>query len=85
MIDIGIEPDNRKFVPQLTLAHLRGLSSHDVMVYVSQYNLFQPETFNINRFVLISSHMKRGGSDYTIENTYSLGLTDPSAKNLNPS
>ena len=75
--DIGIVPDNRKFVPYVTLAYRRGLSHYDVMIYVSQHNLFGTKTSKTNRFASFNSHVKRGKPHHTDENSYNSGLTDP--------
>lgn len=74
---IGLEPDGRKFIPHVSLAYLRGLTCHDVMSYVEAYNLFQTDPFEVRRFCLYSSQMKKGGSKYTIETAYGMDGCDP--------
>ena len=69
---IGLEPEPRKFSPHVTLARLRGAPREKVMAFLSHYALFASGPFQIDRFVLFSSHQGSGGSVYHAERVYPL-------------
>ncbi len=69
---IGLDPEGRKFVPQLTLARLHDASSQDVADYLSVRGYFPSRVFLVERFVLFSSRASTGGGPYVVEDAYQL-------------
>lgn len=75
VVRCGLTPDNRKFKPHVTLAHLRNVAGPRVMQAVRDYNLFATDPFTVDRFVLYSSVLGPQGSIYRPEARYDFGGT----------
>ena len=69
---LGLEPEGRKFMPHVTLARLRDVSSRDVADYLSTRGPLFGSSFRVSRFVLFSSRASVGGGPYVIEADYPL-------------
>ena len=69
----GLEPETRKFTPHVTLARLRGASSHEVAGYIAERGLLPHLSFTAERFVLYSARESVGGGPYVVEAAYPLG------------
>ncbi len=69
---IGLPPEQRKYIPHVTLARLRGTTPRDVADYLSLRGGFSTEPFPVERFVLFSSRNSVGGGPYVIEEEYPL-------------
>ncbi|HLL26185.1 MAG TPA: RNA 2',3'-cyclic phosphodiesterase [Xanthobacteraceae bacterium] len=69
---MGLEPEQRKFTPHVTLARLRDSSSREVADYLSIRGAFKTPPFPITRFVLFSSRASIGGGPYVVEAAYPL-------------
>jgi len=69
---IGLEPEQRKFIPHVTLARLRGSSADQMQRFVSAHNLYRSRSFEVNSFVLFSARALRGGGPYGREEVYPL-------------
>lgn len=70
---IGLPAEQRKYIPHVTLARLRGTTSRDVADYLSLRGGFSAGPFPVDRFVLFSSRNSVGGGPYVIEEDYPLG------------
>jgi 2'-5' RNA ligase len=70
---IGLPAEQRKFIPHVTLARLRGVASRDVADYLSLRGGFLAGPFPVERFVLFSSRNSVGGGPYVVEEEYPLG------------
>jgi 2'-5' RNA ligase len=70
---IGLEPEDRKYTPHVTLARLRDASTRDVAEYLSARGHFRSMAFPVSRFVLFSSRASVGGGPYVVEASYPLG------------
>ena len=70
---IGLPAEQRKYIPHVTLARLRGTTSRDVADYLSLRGGFTAAPFPVERFVLFSSRNSGGGGPYVIEEEYPLG------------
>ena len=68
----GLDPEGRKFTPQVTLAWLRDASNEDVADYLSLRGYFPARVFTASRFVLFSSRASTGGGPYVVEDAYAL-------------
>jgi 2'-5' RNA ligase len=69
---LGLEPEGRKFIPHVTLARLRDVSSRDVADYLSTRGPLFGASFHVSRFVLFSARASVGGGPYVIEADYPL-------------
>lgn len=76
---IGVPPEPRKFLPHVTLARLRGVSSSAVAAYLGTRGYFPPLRFEATRFVLYSSRDSVGGGPYIVEAEYPLRGKGPVA------
>jgi 2'-5' RNA ligase len=69
---IGLEPDQRKYTPHVTLARLKESSARGVANYLSIRGAYRSAPFRVSRFVLFSSRASVGGGPYVVEAAYSL-------------
>ncbi len=67
---LGLEPENRKFFPHLTLARLHQTPPSRVGRYLQENGLFASSEFVVDRFLLYSSMLGRKGASHTIEQWY---------------
>ena len=72
LFQLGIEPDNRKFSPHLTLARLGDTPPAKVGRWLEGNGLFAAGPFTVDRFLLYSSVLGRKGASHTVEQEYSL-------------
>jgi 2'-5' RNA ligase len=73
---IGIMPDGRKFTPHIALARLRHTNHYALRDYLDARSNFKSRTFNVEKFVVMSSKNSRGGGPYIIEERYLLGANN---------
>lgn len=69
---IGLAPDPRKFTPHVTLARLKNARLDDVVHYLAGRGNFHTMSFNVGRFVLMSSKESFGGGPYVTEEIFPL-------------
>ena len=70
---IGLEPEQRKFAPHITLARLkRGPATTRVGEFLETHALFRTEPFPVTQFHLYSSRLSPGGALHRIEASYRL-------------
>src|SRR6267154_2624094 len=69
---LGLEPEERKFTPHVTLARLRDSTSRDVADYLSTRGPVFDSSFRVSRFVLFSARASVGGGPYVVEADYPL-------------
>jgi len=74
---IGLPPEQRKFIPHVTLARLRGANGRDIAAYLSARGGFVSSPFEVSRFVLFSARNSGGGGPYVIEEAYPLMESTP--------
>jgi len=74
---IGLPPEQRKFIPHVTLARLRGANGRDIAEYLSGRGGFVSSPFEVSRFVLFSSRNSVGGGPYVVEEAYPLRESAP--------
>jgi 2'-5' RNA ligase len=79
---LGAPPEQRKYVPHVTLARLRGASPGSVAAYFGARGFFPSLNFAAEKFVLYSSRQSGGGGPYIIEAEYPLvQMTEPLQQN----
>jgi 2'-5' RNA ligase len=69
---IGLEAESRKFTPHITLARLKATSQGRVMDYLVDHALYASAPFEVDAFILYSSHLSPNGSLYRAEQSYRL-------------
>jgi 2'-5' RNA ligase len=73
LFQLGVEPENRKFSPHITLARLHQTSATRVGKYMGIQGLLGSEPFVVDSFLLYSSVLGRKGASHTVEQEYRLG------------
>ncbi len=68
----GLPAEQRKFVPHVTLARLRGSPRGRVMDYLTDHALYASAPFDVEGFILYSSVLTPNGSLYRAEKAYRL-------------
>ena len=74
---IGLEPEQRKFTPHVTLARLRESSSREVADYLATRGGYRSVPSLVTRFVLFSSRASLGGGPFVAEAAYPLESAMP--------
>ena len=72
---IGLSPESRKFSAHVTLARMKGAPQEKIVQFLTHHALFASGPFDIDDFVLFSSHLSHGGSIYHPERVYPLTAT----------
>ena len=58
----GVEPENRRFAPHVTLARLKGKPDAKLGQYLAEHALFRAEPFDVAQFQLVASYLTTSGS-----------------------
>ena len=70
---LGFPPEQRKFVPHITLARLKtGTKPDRVAAYMETNGFFADLSFSVEAFALFSARPGRGGGPYVVEQEYVL-------------
>jgi 2'-5' RNA ligase len=69
---IGLPAEERKFMPHVTLARLRGSPPGRVVDFLADHALYASAPFEVDAFNLYSSTLTPNGSLYLVERTYEL-------------
>ena len=69
---VGIEPEERKFSPHVSLARLKGAPRERIITFLASHALYASEPFAVNAFILYSSTLTPNGSLYRAERSYRL-------------
>ena len=72
---IGIEPEERKFHPHITVARLSGTPAGRVADYVTRHSLFLTEPFPVDAFHLYTSYLRREGAIHEKVKSYELAAS----------
>jgi 2'-5' RNA ligase len=73
MEELGLEPEERKYHPHLTVARLRPEAPLDrITGFLAANNLFKVENVPISEFSLYSSVLMPGGAVHSVEASYQL-------------
>jgi len=71
---LGVTPEERKFVPHITLARPKDTTHHALGQYLSAHHAFQTNPFTVQAFHLYSSLLTPQGAIHTRERSYPLCL-----------
>ncbi|MBU0729795.1 MAG: RNA 2',3'-cyclic phosphodiesterase [Proteobacteria bacterium] len=74
LVRAGIEPEQRKFSPHITLARLKDTPIQRLGNFLAGNSLFRTEEFQVEEFHLYSSKLTSKGALHSIENTYPLSV-----------
>lgn len=69
---LGLPPEQRNFIPHITLARCRGFSAGVVAQWLAMRGGVMSIPFEVDRFVLYSSRDSVGGGPYVVEEGYPL-------------
>jgi RNA 2',3'-cyclic 3'-phosphodiesterase len=69
---VGVEPEQRKYTPHVTLARLKGTSAQSLAAFLSERPI-QPLEFEVDHFALYSARTSLGGGPYVVEAEYPFG------------
>ena len=72
LFSLGLEPENRKFAPHITLARLHQTPAAKVGNYMAMYGLLNSAPFAVENFLLYSSILGRKGASHLVEQEYQL-------------
>lgn len=72
LVNVGLEPEGRKYKPHVTLARLAGARLHDITEFEARFGDFRSTAFHVDHFVLYSSFLSGEGAIYTAEAEYPL-------------
>lgn len=72
VVRAGCEPDHRRFMPHVTLGKLRHAPIDWLETFLLHNTNFQSQSFEVNEFVLFSSHSGDNNRLYLPEATYPL-------------
>jgi 2'-5' RNA ligase len=79
LVRIGLEPEERRFMPHVTLARLRDAPLSRVSGFLAQYNMFRAGPIPVDSFTLFSSFLRPEGAIYQDEANYLLLPAAPEA------
>ncbi|HUO91673.1 MAG TPA: RNA 2',3'-cyclic phosphodiesterase [Rhizomicrobium sp.] len=68
----GLPPEQRKYLPHVTLARLKGSPCGRVMDFLTDHALYASQPFDVEAFILYSSVLTPNGSIYRAEKAYRL-------------
>lgn len=69
---IGLEAEQRKFTPHVTLARLRSAPRSRVLDFLYDHALYASAPFEIREFILYASQLSSAGSVYVPQRNYAL-------------
>jgi len=73
LVRTGLEPEERKFSPHITLARMRAGRPAEVQAYCDERAMFKDGPIDMDRFVLCSSFLSQSGAIHQPEREYTLG------------
>jgi len=72
LVACGLEPEQRKFSPHITIARLKDSPLKRVGEFLAGNALFSSEAFPVDEFILYSSKLLKSGAAHTVESRYAL-------------
>ncbi|NQU56810.1 MAG: RNA 2',3'-cyclic phosphodiesterase [Rhodospirillales bacterium] len=72
MVQVGLEPERRKYTPHVTLARVRKSPKGKVAAWLADHGGLKTPSFTVDEFVLFRSHLGRQGAHYETLTEYPL-------------
>jgi 2'-5' RNA ligase len=72
LVRFGLEPEERRYTPHVTLARLRDTPAHRVSSFLAAHALFRAGPVPVDHFTLFSSYLQGSGPIYSAEADYPL-------------
>lgn len=72
LVESGLDPDDRSFVPHLTVARLDGTPAGEVHRFVKAHRDFSTRSFRVDAYHLYESELRSSGARHRRLETYSL-------------
>ena len=72
LLQVGVEPEGRKFSPHISLARLKNSPVQKIANFLAGNGLFSQEPFQVEEFKLYSSILSSKGAYHKVERIYSL-------------
>lgn len=72
LVRLGLEPEERRYTPHVTLARLRDTPVHRVSQFLATNALFRAGPVPVDHFTLFSSYLQGSGPIYSAEAEYPL-------------
>ena len=72
LIRLGLEPEERRYAPHVTLARLKGAAETRLQAFLAEHALFRSEPFAVERFSLVASYLTKSGAIYEDQADYAL-------------
>ncbi len=69
-IEVGLEPEPRKFTPHITLARLSRTRPSTIAPFLADYADFRLEPFEVRETALFSARPSTGGGPYVVEELF---------------
>ena len=69
---LGFAPEERRYMPHVTLARLKGTHETRLQTYLSEHALFRAAPFPVERFSLVASYLTKSGAIYEDQADYAL-------------
>jgi len=70
--ETGLEPEQRSFIPHITLGRVNDASRDEVITYIKSLEDFEVNNIPVDAFTLNSSELRSGGAVHTPLQTYPL-------------
>lgn len=72
LVKTGLEPEDRRYAPHVTLARLKGATETRLQAFLGDHTLFRVEPFSVDCFSLIASYLTKAGPIYEDQADYAL-------------
>jgi len=72
LVRLGLAPEERRYLPHVNLARLKGTTEAKLQAYLQEHALFRAEAFAVDRFSLVASYLTKSGAIYEDQADYEL-------------
>ncbi|WP_281432240.1 2'-5' RNA ligase family protein, partial [Bartonella bovis] len=69
---LSLTPDEKQFIPHITIARLLNIKPEDLPSYISSQNNFSFPSFKVDHFVLLLSPSPSSDAPYILKGSWSL-------------
>jgi 2'-5' RNA ligase len=72
LIRLGLQPEERRYAPHVTLARLKGTTEGRLQTYLTEHAPFRAAPFPVEHFSLVASYLTKSGAIYEDQADYPL-------------